>query len=113
MFPPRLADRVASLLDTALRVRTELRARINTTELNDLLREAVAEHAPPSKGKRTLKFYYVTQVQAMPPTFVFFVNHKELVHFSYERFLENKIREKWNLTGAPIRLIFRAHRKRE
>ncbi len=106
-------QRVASVLDTALRVREELRVRVSTSELNDLLREAVAQHAPPNKGKRVLKFYYVTQVGIIPPTFVFFVNHKELVHFSYERFLENKIRERWNLTGAPIRLIFRAHKKGE
>jgi GTPase len=104
---------IATVLDTALRVRNELATRITTTELNDMLRDAVAEHAPPSKGKRTLKFYYATQVEARPPTFVFFVNHKELVHFSYQRFLENKIRERWNLTGAPIRLIFRAHRKKD
>lgn len=104
-------QRITTVIDMALRVRTELRARVTTADLNDLLRDAVAEHAPPSKGKRTLKFYYATQADAMPPTFVFFVNHKELVHFSYERYLENKIREKWNLTGAPIRLIFRAHKK--
>ncbi len=106
-------QRVASVLDTALRVREELRKRVPTAELNDLLREAVAQHPPATKGKRTLKFYYATQVGIIPPTFVFFVNHKELVHFSYERYLENQIREKWNLTGAPIRLIFRAHKKAE
>ncbi len=106
-------QRVASVLDTALRVRTELRTRISTADLNDLLREALAEHTPPNKGKRVLKFYFATQVGINPPTFVFFVNHKELVHFSYERYLENKIRERWALTGAPIRLIFRAHKKGE
>jgi GTPase len=104
-------QRVASVLDAALRVRSELRTRVSTAELNDLLREAIAEHAPPSKGKRVLKFYYVTQVDVVPPTFVFFVNHKDLVHFSYERYLENKIRGRWDLTGAPIRLIFRQHKK--
>jgi GTP-binding protein len=104
-------QRVASILDTALRVRTELRARVPTGELNDLVREAVAGHSPPTKGKRTLKFYYATQVDIEPPTIVLFVNDKDLVHFSYERYLENKIRERWNLTGAPIRLIFRQHRK--
>ncbi|MGB8648419.1 MAG: ribosome biogenesis GTPase Der [Anaerolineae bacterium] len=104
-------QRIATVLDTALRVRKELRVRVSTADLNDLVREAVVQHAPPNKGKRILKFYYATQVGIIPPTFVFFVNHKELVHFSYERFLENKIRERWNLTGAPIRLIFRAHKK--
>lgn len=102
-------QRIPQVMDTALRVRAESRVRIPTAELNELLREAVALHAPPTKGKRVLKFYYATQVGVAPPTFVFFVNHKDLVHFSYERYLENKIREKWKLTGAPIRLIFRAH----
>ncbi len=104
-------QRIASVLDTALDVRAELRVRVPTAELNDLLREAVAAHAPPTKGKRALKFYYATQVDIKPPTFVFFVKHKDLVHFSYERYLENKIRERWNLTGAPVRLVFRHHRK--
>ena len=49
----------------------------------------------------------------MPPTFVFFVNHKEMVHFSYQRYLENQIRERFKLTGAPIRMIFRAHDKKQ
>jgi GTP-binding protein len=106
-------QRIASVLDTALRVRAELRTRVPTSELNELLREATAQHAPATKGKRILKFYYATQVGIVPPTFVFFVNHKDLVHFSYERYLENKIRERWNLTGAPIRLLFRPHRKNE
>lgn len=107
----KTGQHVKNVLDTALRVRTELYMRISTTELNDLLREALAEHEPPGKGKRVLKFYYATQADAVPPTFVFFVNHKDLVHFSYERYLENKIREHWNLTGAPIRFIFRSHRR--
>lgn len=104
---------VKSVVDTALHVRTELRTRVSTTELNDLLREAIGEHEPPSKGKRVLKFYYATQADAIPPTFVFFVNRKDLLHFSYERYLENRIREKWDLTGVPIRLIFRSHRTKE
>lgn len=106
-------QRVPQVVDTALRVRQELRVRLSTAELNDLVREAVAQHAPPSKGKRVLKIYYATQVDTVPPTFIFFVNHKDLVHFSYERYLENKIREKWKLTGAPIRIIFRAHGKKQ
>lgn len=104
-------QRIPKVLDTALQVRQELRVRVSTAELNDLLRDALAQHAPPTKGKRALKFYYATQAGIDPPTFVFFVNHKELVHFSYARYLENKIRERWKLTGAPIRLIFRPHDK--
>lgn len=109
----KLRQRVPQVMDTALRVREELRTRVSTGELNDMLRDAVAKHPPATKGKRILKFYYASQVGTIPPTFVFFVNHKDLVHFSYERYLENMIRERWKLTGAPIRLIFRSHRQRE
>ncbi|HZQ10652.1 MAG TPA: ribosome biogenesis GTPase Der [Anaerolineae bacterium] len=106
-------QRIPAVVDTALRVRQELRVRIPTTDLNEILREAVAQHSPPTKGKRSLKFYYATQVGIIPPTFVFFVNHKDLVHFSYERYLENQIREHFKLTGAPIKMIFRAHSQKE
>lgn len=106
-------QRIPAVMDTALKVRQELRTRISTADLNEILRDAVAQHSPPGKGRRTLKFYYATQVGIIPPTFVFFVNHKDLVHFSYARFLENKIRERFELTGAPIRLIFRAHVKKD
>lgn len=105
-------QRIPAVMDTALRVRAELRTRINTADLNEIVREAVAQHSPPTHGKRVLKFYYATQVGIIPPTFVFFVNHKEMVHFSYQRYLENKIRERFKLTGAPIRMIFRAHDKK-
>ncbi|MBI4670971.1 MAG: ribosome biogenesis GTPase Der [Chloroflexi bacterium] len=101
-------QRIPAMMDTALRVRAELRSRISTADLNEILREAVAQHAPPTHGRRVLKFYYATQVGIIPPTFVFFVNHKDMVHFSYERYLENKLREKFKLTGAPIKMIFRA-----
>jgi GTP-binding protein len=106
-------QRIPAVMDTALRVRQELRARIPTGELNEILREAVAQHSPPTHGKTQLKFYYATQVGSIPPTFVFFVNRKEMVHFSYRRYLENKIRERFKLTGAPIRMIFRAHQKKQ
>lgn len=104
--------RIPAVMDTALRVRQELRVRIPTTDLNDILRDAVAQHTPPTHGKRVLKFYYATQVGIIPPTIVIFVNHKDMVHFSYQRYLENKIRERFRLTGAPIRMIFRAHTKK-
>ncbi len=108
----KLRQRIPAVMDTALRVRAELRTRLSTTDLNEILRDAVAQHSPPTHGKRVLKFYYVTQVAVNPPTFVFFVNHKDMVHFSYMRYLENKIREKFKLTGAPIKMIFRAHAKK-
>lgn len=82
-------------------------ARISTGMLNDMLALATARVQPPTdKGKR-LKIYYVTQASSRPPTFVFFVNNAELFHFSYQRYLENQIRETFGLEGTPIRLIVR------
>ncbi|MDO4458610.1 MAG: ribosome biogenesis GTPase Der [Clostridia bacterium] len=81
--------------------------RITTGTLNDILAQATARVQPPTdKGKR-LKIYYMTQASTKPPTFVFFVNDKELFHFSYQRYLENRIREVFGLTGTPVRFIIR------
>lgn len=81
--------------------------RIKTGVLNDLLAYVVARVQPPTdKGKR-LKIYYMTQASIKPPTFVFFVNDVELFHFSYQRYIENQIRETFNFTGTPIRFIIR------
>lgn len=81
--------------------------RIATGVLNEILMEAVAMQQPPSdKGKR-LKIFYMTQVSVKPPTFVIFVNNKELMHFSYTRYLENKIREAFGFQGTPLRFIIR------
>ncbi len=84
--------------------------RVETSVLNDVIMDAVAMNPPPmEKGKR-LKIYYTTQVAVKPPTFVFFVNDPELVHFSYERFLENRIRDAFGFEGTPIKVIFRERR---
>ncbi len=81
--------------------------RATTGQLNDLLSVAVARVEPPSdKGKR-LKIYYMTQASTKPPTFVAFVNRKDLFHFSYQRYIENQLRSTFNLEGTPIRLIIR------
>lgn len=81
--------------------------RISSSLLNDILLDAVATNPTPTdKGKR-LKIYYLTQVAIKPPTFVVFVNDKELMHFSYERFLENQLRQTFEFEGTPIRLITR------
>ena len=83
------------------------RKRISTGLLNDVINEAVAMVQPPSdKGKR-LKIYYATQAQTAPPTFVIFVNRKELAHYSYIRYLENRLREKFGFEGTPSRFIIR------
>ncbi len=81
--------------------------RLSTSDLNRMLTSAVAHHAPPPKGGKQLRFYYVTQADVDTPTFVFFVNNRSLVHFTYERYLENAIREMHPFYGTPLRLVFR------
>ena len=87
--------------------------RIQTGVLNEIMTEAVALQQPPSdKGKR-LKLYYMTQVSIKPPTFVIFVNDKELMHFSYTRYIENKIREAFGFKGTPLKFIIRERKEKE
>lgn len=87
--------------------------RIQTGVLNEILMEAVAMQQPPSdKGKR-LKLFYMTQVSTKPPTFVLFVNKKELMHFSYQRYIENRIRETFGFIGTPIRIFIRERKEKE
>lgn len=87
--------------------------RVPTGLLNDMLAEAIAITQPPSdKGKR-LKVYYMTQVSIRPPTFVVFVNSKELMHFSYVRYLENHLRKQFNFKGTPIHMIIRERKEKK
>lgn len=87
--------------------------RVQTGVLNEILTEAVALQQPPSdKGKR-LKLYYITQVSVKPPTFVIFVNDKQLTHFSYTRYLENKLRDTFGFQGTPLRFIYRERKEKE
>ncbi len=81
--------------------------RIPTGRLNEVLSNSTARVQPPTDKGRRLKIYYVTQASTRPPTFIFFVNKKELFHFSYQRYLENQIRETFGLEGTPVRLIIR------
>ena len=87
--------------------------RVATGVLNEIMAEAVAMQQPPSdKGKR-LKLYYITQVAVKPPTFVIFVNDKELMHFSYTRYLENKIREAFGFKGTSLKFFIRERKEKE
>ena len=87
--------------------------RVATGVLNEIMAEAVAMQQPPSdKGKR-LKLYYITQVSVKPPTFVIFVNDKELMHFSYTRYLENKIREAFGFRGTSLKFFVRERKEKE
>ena len=88
-------------------VRENQTMRVATGVLNEIMTEAVAMQQPPSdKGKR-LKLYYMTQVAVKPPTFVIFVNDKELMHFSYVRYLENRIRESFGFKGTALKFLIR------
>mgnify|MGYP003813778477 CR=1 FL=1 len=103
----KTGKRVDKLLDTINLVYLNYTKRISTGKLNDIINEAVLMNQPPSdKGKRG-KIYYATQVSVKPPRFVIFVNDKELIHFSYARYLENQIRLYCDFTGTPIILEFR------
>jgi GTP-binding protein len=81
--------------------------RIPTARLNSLLQQVVAAHNPPRRGGKQLKLLYATQAEVNPPTFVFSVNDAELVHFSYRRYLENKLRQSFGFEGTPLRLVFK------
>lgn len=103
-------DRLFELIDY---VDAQNAVRISTGKLNDILAEAQARMQPPTdKGKR-LKIFYVTQASTRPPTFVFFVNNKDLFHYSYQRYLDNRIREVFGLEGTPTRFVIREREKKD
>src|SRR5512136_147706 len=104
--------RVDQVLPTALRVQEERLIRIPTGELNRIIRGAMEKQSPPTKAGKRLNIYYATQPRTDPPTFVFHVNDTKLVHFSYERYLENQLRAAYGFIGTPLRFSFR-ERKRE
>jgi GTP-binding protein len=104
----KLGQRVQQVLESALAVVAERHRRVPTAALNKMLKDAVAAHPPPSKPGKWLKFFYATQADVSPPTFVIFMNHPEQVHFSYRRYIENKLRETFGFNGTAIRISFRA-----
>ena len=105
-------QRLGKLFDLIDMVIENHALRVATGVLNEIMTEAVALQQPPSdKGKR-LKLYYMTQVSVKPPTFVIFVNDKELMHFSYTRYMENKIREAFGFRGTPLRFIIRERKEK-
>ncbi|TLN28543.1 ribosome biogenesis GTPase Der [bacterium] len=105
----KTGQRVDQVLPTAMHVQEERLARLNTGQINRILQEAQEAHSPTSKSGRSLKIYYGTQVRSDPPTFLIYVNEPQLAHFSYVRFLENRIRQSYPFTGTPIRLVFKSH----
>ncbi len=105
-------QRLGKLFDTIDMVRENQSLRVSTGVLNEIMMEAVALQQPPSdKGKR-LKLFYITQAAIKPPTFVIFVNDKELMHFSYTRYLENQIRNAFGFRGTALRMIIRERKEK-
>ena len=103
---PKLFDTIDEILDSQT-------LRVQTGVLNDILTEALAMQQPPSDKGRRLKVFYMTQVAVKPPTFVIFVNEKKLMHFSYQRYLENRVRDAFGFRGTAIRFIIRERQDKE
>ena len=109
----KTGQRLPKLFETIDAVIENQTLRIQTGVLNEILAEAVAMQQPPSDRGKRLKIFYMTQVGVRPPTFVIFVNDKELMHFSYVRYLENKIRESFGFHGTPLKFIIRERKEKE
>ena len=106
-------QRVERLFELIKFVANQHSMRISTGMLNDVINEAIAMVQPPSDKGRRLKIYYMTQISVKPPTFVVFVNDKELMHYSYVRYLENQLRKNFGFEGTPLRMIIREKRGKE
>lgn len=99
--------RTYDIYKNLLTIQEAFTRRIDTGELNRFIRSTVTTTPPKSVKGKLAKFFYVTQPKTQPPLFLFFVNNAKFVHFSYKRFLENKLREAFDFQGSPIRLSFR------
>ena len=106
----KTGQRVDKVLPLALQVQEERLARLQTSQLNQVIHEAQDAVPPPAHAGRQLRMYYATQVRSDPPTFMIYVNDPKLAHFSYMRYLENKLRERYTFLGTPIRLVMHARR---
>lgn len=96
-----------------LRVHESSRRRVSTSVLNEVIAEAIVQHPTPQQKGRHLRIYYATQGSVSPPTFIFFVNDKRLLHFSYERYLENRLRANFDFFGTPLRFIWKGRAARD
>ena len=99
-------QRVNKIIPEALRVVEARRHRLSTSEVNQMIRAAYDKVTPPTRGGRALRLYFGTQVETEPPTFIIFVNKSEGIHFSYERYLMNCLRQAFGFIACPIRLKF-------
>jgi GTP-binding protein len=98
---------VDKIMPQVRRIYRERLKRLSTAVVNSVVQQAVAAHSLPRKGNRQLKILYATQAEVNPPTFVFFVNYPQLMHFSYQRYLENRLRQSFGFEGTPIRFVFK------
>lgn len=103
----KTGQRLNKLFDAVDQVLESQSLRVPTGVLNEILTEAIAMQQPPSDKGRRLKIFYMTQVSIKPPTFVIFVNDRKLMHFSYQRYLENRIRDSFGFQGTAIHFIIR------
>jgi len=107
----KLGQGVDKVMPQVFEVYQERLKRLPTAAVNDVIQQAVAAHNPPRSGGKQLSILYATQAEVNPPTFVFFVNDAKLVHFSYQRYLENKLRQAFGFVGTPFRLILKTRGK--
>ena len=108
----KTGQRMPKLFDVIDMVVDNHALRIGTGVLNEILTEAVALQEPPSDKGKKLRLYYVTEVAVKPPTFVIFVNDKNLTHFSYTRYIENRFRDAFGFKGTPLRFIYRERKEK-
>lgn len=107
----KTGQRVERVLPTALMIQEERLVRLSTSQINAIIHEAQDAHPAPSSGGRQFKMYYGTQVRSDPPTFLIYSNDPKLVHFSYVRYLENRLRKVYPFVGTPVRFVFRPRRQ--
>jgi GTP-binding protein len=103
----KTGQRVDKVMPLALQVQEERLVRLTTSKLNQVIHNAQDAHPAPSRGSKQLKMYYGTQVRSDPPTFLIYVNDPKLAHFSYRRYLENRLREEYSFLGTPIRIVMK------
>ncbi|MEW6240283.1 MAG: ribosome biogenesis GTPase Der [Chloroflexota bacterium] len=108
----KTGQRVDQVLPLALRVQEERLARLTTSQINQVIQQAQDEHPAPSHAGRALKMYYGTQVRSDPPTFMIYVNDPKLAHFSYRRYLENRIRDSYGFIGTPIQIVMKGRKEK-
>jgi GTPase len=106
----KTGQRVEKVLPLALQIQEERMVRLSTSQINKMLRAAQDRHPHPARAGKQFKIYYGTQVRSDPPTFLLYVNDPELAHFTYLRYLENRIREEYSFIGTPIRIFLRPRR---